>query len=180
VARGTARGDSYACDVRLEVGDVVVYAAYGVGRIVAREKQRVDGSVREVVVIELSDDLTVSLPLERADEQLRSLATEADLRRVQKVLRDEREVSTAPWLARERESRAKLTGGDPVSLAEIVRDGATRLELLTRTGSRTQLPEGERHLFGKARYLLATEIAQVRGMATADADDWIGRQLAQA
>jgi RNA polymerase-interacting CarD/CdnL/TRCF family regulator len=166
--------------VRLEVGDVVVYAAYGVGRIVTREKRPVDGSAREVVVVELSDDLTVSLPIERAGEQLRSLATEADLARVQEVLRDERVVSTAPWLARQRESLAKLTEGDPVSLAEIVRDGATRLELLTSKGARTQLPEGERHLFGKARHLLATEIAQVRGLATTDADDWIGRQLAHS
>jgi RNA polymerase-interacting CarD/CdnL/TRCF family regulator len=161
-----------------EVGDVVVYAAYGVGRIVAREKRPADGSAGEVVVVELSDDLTVSLPIERAGEHLRSLATEADLVRVQEILRDERVVSTAPWLARQRESRAKLTGGDPVGLAEIVRDGATRLELLTRKGAKTQLPEGERHLFGKARHLLATEIAQVRGLATTDADDWIGRQLA--
>ena len=164
--------------MKLEVGDVVVYAAYGIGRIVAREERPVDGSVRKVVVVELSDDLTVSLPIERASEHLRSLATEADLRRVKEVLRDERVVSTTPWLARQRESQAKLTGGDPVGLAEIVRDGATRLELLTRKDAKARLPEGERHVFGKARLLLAAEIAQVRGLATTDADDWIGRQLA--
>jgi len=163
--------------MRLEVGEVVVYAAYGVGRVVAREKRLVDGSPRDVVIVELSDDLTVSLPVERAGEQLRALATEADLEQVQEVLRNERVVSTAPWLARERESRAKLTGGGPVGLAEIIRDGATRLELLTRKGTRAQLADGERRLFGKARHLLASEIAHVRGLATTDADDWIGSQL---
>jgi RNA polymerase-interacting CarD/CdnL/TRCF family regulator len=166
--------------MRLEVGDLVVYAAYGVGRIVAREKRPGVGSASEVVVIELSNDLTVSLPIERAGEQLRSLATQADIRQIQAILRAERAVSPAPWLARQRESRAKLSGGDPVDLAEIVRDGATRLELLTRRGAKGQLPEGERHLFSKARLLLATEIGHVRGLATTDADDWIGRQLANS
>jgi len=164
--------------MQLEVGDVVVYSAYGIGRVVARERRRVNGSEPEVVVLEFSDGLTVTLPIERANEHLRSLATETDLRHVQAVLREEREVSTAPWLSRQRESRAKLADGDPVGLAEIVRDSATRLELLNLKGGKPQLAEGERHLFGKARQLLASEIAQVRGLAANDADDWIGRQLA--
>jgi CarD-like protein len=46
----------------------------GVGRVVAREKRPVHGSTREVVVVELADDLMVSLPIERAGEQLRSSA----------------------------------------------------------------------------------------------------------
>jgi CarD family transcriptional regulator len=162
----------------LEVGDLVVYPAYGVGRIVARERQPGRGSEREVVVVQLSEDLRVSLPIERAGEQLRPLSTEADLKRVQAALRDARDVSSAPWLARQQASKTKLTGGDPIDLAEIVRDGATRLQLLTRGGTKTQLPEGERRIFGKARHLLATEIAHVRGLPTTDADDWISRQLA--
>src|SRR5689334_19655689 len=116
--------------MQLAVGNVVVYPAYGVGRIVAREQRLGDGSGLEVVVIEFADDLTVSLPLERAKDQLRSPVSEADLRQVKAVLREERAVSTAPWLARQRESHAKLAEGDPVSLAEIVRDGATRQQLL--------------------------------------------------
>jgi RNA polymerase-interacting CarD/CdnL/TRCF family regulator len=87
-------------------------------------------------------------------------------------------VSDARWLSRERDARAKLSGGDPVDLAEIVRDGASRQGLLTAKGGKTQLSEGERHLFAKARELLADEIAHVRGLAATDADDWIGRQLA--
>ena len=162
--------------MQLAVGDVVVYPAHGVGRIVARER-RGDGSEVEVVVIEFADDLKVSLPLERAKDQLRSPVSEAELRQVRAVLREERAVSSAPWLARQRESHAKLADGDPVSLAEIVRDGATRQQLLTLKGAKTQLSDGEKRLFGKARQLLAGEIAQARGLATNDADDWIGRQL---
>ena len=164
--------------MQLAVGDVVVYAAYGVGRVVARERRLVLGAKPEVVVLELDDGLTVSLPIELANEQLRALASEAELKQVREILRDGREVNKAPWLSRQRESRAKLTEGDPVGLAEIVRDGASRQELLTPKGAKTQLSEGERHLFAKARQLLASEIAQVRGVATTDADEWIARQLA--
>lgn len=163
--------------MELAVGDVVVYAAYGVGRIVTRERRLVNGAKAEVIVLELDDGLTVSLPLDLANGQLRPLASEADLKQVRAILRDERDVNKAPWLSRQRESRAKLTEGDPVGLAEIVRDGASRQGLLTPKGAKTQLSEGERHLFAKARQLLASEIAQVRGVATTDADDWIDQQL---
>ena len=157
---------------------MVVYSAYGVGRVATRETRA--GSEQELVVLELADGLRVSLPIDRAHEQLRSLASEADLKRVQETLRHERAVSTGPWLSRQRESRAKLTSGDPVDLAEIVRDGASRQELLNAKGSKAQLSEGERRLFSKARQLLADEIAHVRGQPADDADEWIGEQLAHA
>jgi CarD family transcriptional regulator len=166
--------------MQFAVGDVVVYAAYGVGSIVARERRVVEGAGSEVVVVAFAAGLMVSLPLQRAQDQLRAPATEADLRNVQSVLRDQRTVSTGPWLARQRESRAKLAEGDPLSLAEIIREGATRQASLTLKGAKTQLSDGERRLFGRARELLASEIAQIRGMATSDADAWIDRQLAHS
>ena len=155
---------------------MVVYAAYGVGRVASRET--LVGSEQEMVVLALADGLQVSLPIERANAQLRSLASEADLLQVQDILRRDREVSAAPWLSRQRESQAKLAGGDPVGLAEIVRDGASRQELLTARGAKAQLAEGERRMFLAARRRLADEIAHVRGLEAADADVWIGEQLA--
>ena len=46
------------------------------------------GAEQEVVVIELAEGLSVSLPLERARAQLRPLANEADLHRVEQTLRE--------------------------------------------------------------------------------------------
>ena len=40
--------------MKLTVGDVVVYAAYGVGRIVAREKRVIVGGDQEIVVLALA------------------------------------------------------------------------------------------------------------------------------
>jgi len=165
--------------VKLAVGDVVVYGTHGIGRIAARKEQDVLGAKGKVVVLELAEGLTVTLPLDRAQEQLRPLASEADMRRVQETLRGERVLSVDPWLSRRRATLAKLTGGDPVELAEIVGDGAQRERTLRANGSNPQLSPGEREIFVKAWQLLSGEIAQARGLEQAEADSWIDEQLSQ-
>lgn len=75
--------------MRLAVGDAVVYGAHGVGHIAARKEQVADGVTREVVVLELDDGLTVTLPLERAREQLRPVASKADVTRLRETLRED-------------------------------------------------------------------------------------------
>ena len=137
------------------------------------------GSQREVVVIELEGELTVTLPLELAETQLRPLASEADLRRVRQALRDDSQLSVDPWLSRRRETLEKLTGGNPVQLAEIVSEGAQRQQLRLAKGSKPQLSAGEREIFGKARRLLSGEIALALGIQPAAADGWIDKQLAR-
>jgi CarD family transcriptional regulator len=163
--------------MRLAVGDVVVYGTHGIGRIAAREQQKVLGAVQEVVVLELADGLTVTLPLARAQDQLRPLASEADMDRVREALREDRVLSKDPWLSRRRETLAKLTGGDPVELAEIVGDGAQRERARRAKGDKSQLSTGEREIFVKARNLLAGEIARARGIQQSEADGWIDDQL---
>ena len=98
--------------MRLAVGDVVVYAAYGVGRVVARERRVVHEAEQEVVVLELANGLSVMLPIERAREQLRPPVGAAGVRRVQETLRADGTPSTDAWPKRKQQTQAKLTGGD--------------------------------------------------------------------
>ena len=158
-----------------------MYTPYGIGRVAAREKRAVLGAElgaeREIVVLELADGLTVTLPMERAREHLRPAASEADMRRVQETLREDHALSADPWLKRRKDTQAKLAGGDPIEIAEIVRDGARRERTLTRKGAGSQLSFGERELFVKARRLLSGEIALARGFEPAEADAWIDEQL---
>ncbi len=163
--------------MRLAVGDLVVYTPYGIGRVAAREKRAVLGAEREIVVLELADGLTVTLPMERAREHLRPAASEADMRRVQETLRKDHALDADPWLKRRKDTQAKLADGDPIKIAEIVRDGARRERTLTRKGAGSQLSLGERELFVKARRLLSGEIALARGFEPAEADAWIDEQL---
>ena len=160
--------------VRLAVGDRVVYASHGAGHVAAREERVVLGQRQEVVVLALAGGLAVELPLERAHELLRPLASEADMSRVGKTLGADQAVNSDPWLKRRRDSQAKLTGGDPIELAEIIRDSAHRESTLR---AKSQLSPGERDLFMKARQLLSTEIALARGVEPAEASAWIDEQI---
>jgi len=159
---------------------MVVYASHGAGHVAARERRVVLGKRQEVIVLALADGLSVELPMERARELLRPLASEADLSRVQKTLGAVHVVSGDAWLKRRRDSQAKLTGGCAVELAEIIRDSARREWTLPGTGTKSQLSPGERELFMKARQLLSNEIALARGVEPAEADAWIDEQLTRA
>lgn len=165
--------------MELAVGDVVVYGTHGIGRVAARTKRVVSDERQEVVVLELEDGLTVTLPIERAREQLRAPASEADIRDLQATLRAVHVLSEQPWLARRREMQAKLTGGHPVELAEIVGEGAQRQRTLNVRGKTSQLSPGEKELFVRARQLLSGEIAQARGLQQEEADEWIEEQLSR-
>ena len=165
--------------VNLAVGDLVVYGNHGVGRIAARKEHTILGTAREVVVIELEGELTATLPLELAQTQLRPLASGADLRRVREALRDDSQLNVDPWLSRRRATLEKLTGGNPVQLAEIVSEGAQRERLRAAKGSKPQLSTGEREIFGKARRLLSGEIALALGIQAAAAEGWIDEHLAR-
>src|SRR6266508_1142749 len=160
--------------VRLAVGDVVVYAAHGVGRVAAREKRVVLGAAREILVLELAGGLSVTMPVERARELLRPLLSEADVRRVQATLREDHTLSEDVWLKRRKDTQVKLAGGDPLGLAEVVRDCAHRDQRLIAKRTRSRLSPSERDLYMRARRLLSGEI----GLEPAEADAWIEEQLA--
>jgi CarD family transcriptional regulator len=165
--------------MKLEVGDRVVYGNHGVGRIVARRVQDVLGRAQEVVVVELDDELTVTLPVDRAQSQLRPLVSGADLKRVREALRGDVELSTDNWLSRRNETLKKLTAGSPVALAEIVSEGAQRERSRRDQGARSQLSPAEKEVFGKARSLLSGEIALALDLEPAAAEGWIDRHLAR-
>jgi CarD family transcriptional regulator len=179
-ATGFAFLAEYAVPVELAVGDRVVYGNHGVGRIAAREKRTTLGTTSEVVVVQFGDDLTVTLPVERAATQLRPVATEADLRLVRQALRGDLELSVDPWLSRRRQALDKLIRGGPVELAEMVREGAQRERLRRAKGTKPQLSSGELEVFTKARRLLCSEIALARDIQPAAADGWIEEQLANS
>ncbi|MFN0153016.1 MAG: CarD family transcriptional regulator [Gaiella sp.] len=163
------------------VGDTVVYSIHGLGRVVGRKRRRVQGAMTETVILQFDEGgLTVSLPLERAREQLRRVVNEVELGEVQDRLRGLGTVSDESWLTRQRHTLAKLNRGLPPELAEIVRDAAAREQKLTAKGTKTVLSPGEREVSLRARQLLAEEIGHVRGVSSTEAADWIDQQLPHA
>lgn len=163
--------------MKLKVGDVVAYPPHGIGRVAAREKRVVLGTEQDVVVLELSDGMSVTVTVERALEQFRPLVDEKGLKRVQQTLRAEGDASDEVWAKRLKEAQDKLRSGDPLELAEIVRDGVRRDQAAAESGT-SKLSASERALLVKARDLLAGEIGVVRGVDTDEAGAWIDQQLA--
>ena len=156
----------------------MVYRSHGAGPVTARESKVVLGTRQEVVVLALASGLRVELPLERAHELLRPLASESDLSRVQEALSADQAVSGDTWLKRQRESLARLSDGDPIGLAHIIRDSARRQDARPAKGN-SRLSAWERELAARARGLLSTEIAFARHVEPEEANIWIDRQLNQ-
>jgi RNA polymerase-interacting CarD/CdnL/TRCF family regulator len=147
--------------VKLGVGDLVVYGSHGAGRVIERKKEN--------VVLEFSAGLSVTLPVDRAQEYLRPVATADVMKSVARTLREDAPKSEAVWLKRCKATKEKVNVGEAVGLAEVVRDceGAPRLS------------PSERQLYLKARRLLADEIGLARGVESSEADEWIADQLGQ-
>jgi RNA polymerase-interacting CarD/CdnL/TRCF family regulator len=160
-----------AIALRLAVGDLVVYASHGIGRVESRQPQR--GEAKTLVLV-FESGLKVTLPLDRAHDALRSLSGEPELEEVQRTLRADSPPAVEPWSRRHRRSQAKLVAGSVGGLAEIVRDGIERQRRRVKGGPAPV----ENQLFQQARKLLTAEIATSRGIELDEADAWIARQTA--
>jgi CarD family transcriptional regulator, regulator of rRNA transcription len=155
------------------VGDMVVYAGHGVGRVVARELRTVGDTEHDCLVVDLDAGMRVMLPLAEAAERLREPSGEREFDHVGRTLAAASSGRDAPWTKRIKESKAKLAGGLATDLAEIVRDGG-RVE--RANGAR--LSHGERQIYRQARVLLVAELCSCRGISEDEADAWIEAQLA--
>ena len=92
-------------------------------------------------------------------------------------MRDDEDLGSEIWHRRRKATQAKLTGGDPLEVAEVVRDGERRRQRSKEIGGRQMLSAVDRGLYVKARQLLAGEIAVARGLDLIEADAWIEQQL---
>lgn len=158
--------------MRLAVGTSVVYPGHGVGRILTRQKDE--------VVLELSNGLRVTLPIERARGLLRPPLAQTDLCQVQETLRLVPPPNEDNWAKRKKDTELKLTHGDPIGLAEVVRDGALRERRLLARQSGSFLSASERSLNTRARRLLTGEIGLANDLEPAEAEAWIDEQLNQS
>jgi RNA polymerase-interacting CarD/CdnL/TRCF family regulator len=158
-------------ELSLSVDHVVVYASHGVGRVSIRREQ-------SVVVEFANSGLTVSLPIERAIACVRPLSTEAEIASLGQTLGGADPNPHTNWQNRLKAAKAKVSGGDAVDLAEVIRDVSRREERAFARGEPGTISVAERQLYVKARRLLADEIGASRGVDPAEADEWIADRIA--
>jgi RNA polymerase-interacting CarD/CdnL/TRCF family regulator len=158
----------------LGVGALIVYGGHGVGRVSARGPAKGDSSEGDTVVLEFPSGLSVILPLERAEACLRPPAGATECEAVSAALRSRNTPIEQSWQARTRSTRTKIALGDPVGLAESVRDAVERQR---RSANGSTLSSAEQELYQKARRLLAAELAVAADIDEAEAEAWIESHL---
>ena len=150
-------------DYTFNPGDFVVYPAHGVGQVTARTKTTVAGQDMDLLAITFEKDkLTMHIPCSDATTKgLRQVATPAMMDTVEDVLKTKVKTKRVQWSKRQAEYAAKIGSGDPVSLAEVVRD-------LYRTPDATPT-YSERQIYEKAISRLAPEYAVIHNITEAEA-----------
>jgi CarD family transcriptional regulator len=137
-------------------GDYVVYPTHGVGKIASIERQSIAGLDLELIVIRFEKEkMTLRVPTEKAKVAgLRKLSSHQQMDIALATLKGRSRISRAMWSRRAQEYEAKINSGDPVSIAEVVRD-------LHRNAGQSDQSYSERQIYEAALERLARELAAV-------------------
>ena len=152
-------------DYTFNPGDFVVYPAHGVGQVTERQTTTVAGQSLDLIAVHFTKDkMTMKIPSTQAlSKGLRQVTTPIMMETVERVLRNTRsKAKRIPWSKRSAEYTAKIGSGDPVALAEVIRELYKNPALATQTYS-------ERQLYEKAMGRLAPEYAVIHGIPEAEA-----------
>ena len=156
-------------------GDLVVYPTHGVGRVMAIESQRIAGMELDLFVITFDRDrMTLRIPVAKAKKSgLRKLSTPDTMNSALVTLQGRARIKRTMWSRRAQEYEAKINSGDPVSIAEVVRD-------LHRSATQPDQSYSERQIYESALARLASELAAVEAIATEQATEKLERLLEAA
>ena len=137
-------------------GDFVVYPTHGVGKILGVEEHTIAGDTLELFVIDFEQDrMKLRVPVEKAKlSGLRRLSSRDRLKAAMSTLKSAPRVKRTMWSRRAQEYEAKINSGDPVSIAEVVRD-------LFRNSDQHEQSYSERQIYQSALDRLAREFAAV-------------------
>ncbi len=137
-------------------GDYVVYPTHGVGKISTIEDQEVAGYQLRLFVVRFEKEkMTLRIPVDKAEEAgLRKLSSRQQIDVAIETLKGRSRVNRAMWSRRAQEYEAKINSGDPVSIAEVVRD-------LHRNAGQPDQSYSERQIYEAALERLSREVAAV-------------------
>ena len=142
--------------VEFSANDYVVYPTHGVGRVVGVETQEISGHTLKLIVIKFEKDrMTLRVPVAKANESgLRKLSSRKMMDTALTTLKGRSRVKRTMWSRRAQEYEAKINSGDPVSIAEVVRD-------LHRNADQPDQSYSERQMYQAALERLVRELAAV-------------------
>jgi len=142
--------------IEFGAADYVVYPTHGVGRVLGVEKQEISGHILELIIIKFEKDrMTLRVPVGKAQASgLRKLSSRKMMDTALATLKGRSRVKRTMWSRRAQEYEAKINSGDPVSIAEVVRD-------LHRNADQPDQSYSERQMYQAALDRLVRELAAV-------------------
>ena len=146
------------------IGDHVVYPAHGVGRITGIDERAVADQTLQMFVVSFEKDkMTLMVPTGKADSAgMRRLSSRETMDTAISTLKGRARTRRVMWSRRAQEYEAKLNSGNPVSIAEVVRD-------LHRNVGQPDQSYSERQMYEAALDRLAREFAAVDNTDTEQA-----------
>ncbi len=140
--------------VSFNSGDYVVYPTHGVGKISDISKQTIAGSELELLVVNFDKDkMTLRIPVAKIENVgLRKISEESTINQALETLKGKAKVKKIMWSRRAQEYENKINSGNPVAVAEVVRD-------LYRSENLAEQSYSERQIYEQAFDRLASEVA---------------------
>jgi CarD family transcriptional regulator len=134
-------------------GDHVVYPTHGVGKVERIAVEEIAGHKLELIHITFEENrMTLRVPVSKARTAgLRKLATRKLFDEALNVLRGKARIKRTMWSRRAQEYEAKINSGDPLAIAEVVRD-------LHRNAGQPDQSFSERQIYEAAMDRLAAEL----------------------
>ncbi len=139
--------------------EFVVYPTHGVGRIKGIEEEEISGMRLELFVIDFAQDkMILRVPVAKAKNTgMRPLSSPKKMKTALDTLKGRARVKRTMWSRRAQEYEAKINSGDPVSIAEVVRD-------LHRNAGQPDQSYSERQIYEAAKDRLVRELAAVENI----------------
>lgn len=152
--------------IEYKKGDYVVYPAHGVGQIEAIESQVIAGmDIKLYAIVFEKDRMRLKVPVFKAHASgLRRLSTGTRMQDALKTLQGRAQIRRAMWSRRAQEYETKINSGDPVAIAEVLRD-------LKRSNDDTEQSYSERQIYQSAMERLAREVAAVERITEIEATE---------
>lgn len=138
-------------------GDFVVYPTHGVGEVISVESQMIGGENIDLFVVRFERDrMILRVPVNKVTNSgLRRLSTKKVIDQAITTLQGRAKVKRTMWSRRAQEYEAKINSGNPISIAEVVRD-------LYRGESQPDQSYSERQIYEQAMERLVNEMAAVQ------------------
>ncbi|MEA1938176.1 MAG: CarD family transcriptional regulator [Pseudomonadota bacterium] len=146
-------------DIQFNAGDFVVYPAHGVGRVDGTETLTIGGQeINLYTVVFEKDRMRLKVPVDKvANSGLRKLSSKDLIKDAIETLHGRARSRRTMWSRRAQEYEGKINSGDPIQIAEVLRD-------LRRNAENTEQSYSERQIYQSALERLAREVACVENI----------------